>query len=70
MQKVDTTNLRKTTAPGYYTDPKTGTIINTNDDQLRSYLHGREQVKEFTSLKQSYSKLEDELTQIKKALGI
>lgn len=68
--KANTCGLTKTNVPGYYKDPKTGVVVNTNDDQLRAYYHGRETAIEFTTLKQNYSRLEDELSQIKKALGI
>jgi hypothetical protein len=62
--------MKKTNMSGYYKDPKTGVVVNTNDDQLRSYLHGREGVREFATLKQNYEILQGELAQIKKVLGI
>jgi hypothetical protein len=67
---INTSGMKKTNSPGYYKDPKTGFIHNTNEDQLRAYLHGRKNITEFNDLKINYARLESELDQIKKALGI
>ena len=61
--KLNTKELARTNIVGFLKDPKTGVVHNTNEDQLRAYIHGRESVKEIAMLK-------DELAQIKKALGI
>ena len=67
---INIKEMKKTNAAGYYKDPKTGVVINTNEDQLRAYLHGRESVKEFKNLKQDHLRLQEELAAIKKVLGI
>lgn len=67
---INTKGMKKTTSPGFVKDPKTGFIHNINEDQLKAYLHGRKTVTEFVELKENYSKLESELEQIKKVLGI
>lgn len=60
---VDTTNMIKTSVPGFYKDPKTGLVVNTNDEQLRAYQYGREKSKQLIDLR-------SELEMIKKALGL
>lgn len=70
MQQLNTRGLEKTNISGYFRDPKTGAILNGNENELSSYLVAREQFREFQNMKIEYGSIKDELTQIKKALGI
>lgn len=58
----------KTNSPGYFKDPSSGAIINTNDEQYRNILMQRDRVKETKAMTEKMTSLETELSEIKSLL--
>jgi hypothetical protein len=67
---IDVSRLEKTNIQGYYKDPRTGVVINTNESELKAYRAARKQTQDFQSLQNEHSQMKNELEKIKKALGI
>lgn len=61
--------LEKTNIPGWYKDPKTGVVLNKNEDQLKAYNAARAHFVEAAELRRKYDNLEAELAQIRALLA-
>jgi hypothetical protein len=60
-------SLIKTNVPGFYKDPETNAIINTNDDYM-AYKSQRDKSKDYDNLKNKVNKMEGDISDIKNLL--